>query len=338
MLTAPAAFALVGAVVLAVVIERAFVAAHRVLGWAVACAVVALLLDAVAHWLDQRLPRMLAIVLSLIAMVGLVAITAFAVVRQLRDSLDTLSETAPEAAKRLEARLSFARDLQLAARVTSLFDSIDKRLHSTAIAQVGTAPTYAVTGILMLFYLAYGRRYLRGAFEQIEDPTRRQRVATVVTTGLARGRSALLWMLMQTIVVTLCADALFRALDLPADLVLGFVIGVLSVVPYLGVVLGGLPALLIAYGFHGFGTMIVVLVVLVVLQLAETLLWRRWLDSRTVYVGPFLTIAVAFIGFSIYGVGGAVYGFALTVLGVAAYDAATDNEPGDASRALTTRP
>ena len=43
---------------------------------------------------------------------------------------------------------------------------------------LGTAPSYVVTGILMLFLLAYGRRYFEGFADQFAPP-RRDRIRVV---------------------------------------------------------------------------------------------------------------------------------------------------------------
>lgn len=326
-LSPAAAFAVVGAVVLGIVLQRAFVAAHRTIGWAAACGVVALLLDPVVQWLDRRLPRVLAILASLFGLAGLVGIAVFGVVRQIGDSLEKLSRTAPEAARRLEQRTSFARELELGDRVAAFVDTIERQLQREALARVGTAPTYVVTGILMLFFLAYGRRYLRGGLQQISDPVRRADAARRLRRGLTRGRNSLLLTLAQVVVVTLIASAALWLVDLPTPFVLGLLIGMLSSIPYLGVLVGGIPALLLAFGFNGAGAALIVLVLLAALQALEGLWVRPSLDPHTVSVGPLAPLAVAFIGFELYGPGGAVYGYALIVLAIALFDAATIDEP-----------
>ena len=48
---------LVGAVVTAFVARDAFVAAHRTIGWVVACAIVALLIDPAVDLVDRLMPR-----------------------------------------------------------------------------------------------------------------------------------------------------------------------------------------------------------------------------------------------------------------------------------------
>ena len=60
---------------------------------------------------------------------------------------------------------------------------------------------------------------------------------------------------------------------------------------------------------------------LVALQLVEAAVVRPRVDPRTVRLGPTIALVVALLGFELYGVGGAVYGVALAVIGLAALDA-----------------
>ena len=61
---------------------------------------------------------------------------------------------------------------------------------------------------------------------------------------------------------------------------------------------------------------------LLVLQTVEAAVVRPIVDPRTVRVGPTIPIVVGLLGFELYGVGGAVYGIALAVIGLAALDSA----------------
>jgi putative heme transporter len=331
-LTPGGAAALVGAVVLAVLLQRAFIAAHRTIGWAVACSVVALLLDPVIQFLDRRLPKWLAVVASLLAVVVLAVGVSYLVVRQLSSSISVLQDSLPEAARRLETKFKLARDIDLATRVSSFVDDVNTRLRSAALKRVGTAPTYLVNGILTLFLLAYGRRYVKGGLAQIKDVNDREKAARIVRRGFTRGRNYLLIALAQAIVVTAVADLIFRGLDLPADFVLALLLGAIGTVPYLGYFVGGLPALLVAFGFHGWGTAIAVFAGLAALQAFEGMWFRPRIDRKTVPVGAFFPIAIALVGFEAYGGGGALYGYALVVIAIAMFDAFTyDRAPETAA-------
>jgi len=108
----------------------------------------------------------------------------------------------------------------------------------------------------------------------------------------------------------------------PAAFSLGFLAGSLTVLPLIGVIVGGIPALLLAFGLQGWSAALWLLLVLLVLQTIEAVVVRPVVDPRTVRVGPTIPIIVALLGFELYGVGGAIYAVALAVIALAALDSA----------------
>lgn len=321
-LTPGAAVLLVAAVVTAFALADAFVLAHQTIGWVVACSVVALLIDPVVGVADRVLPRWLAVIVVLLVVLSVVASVVLGVASDLTDSLDELKESAPVAAQSLQERYDWLERVNLAERVEDFVDELDERVRKDAVSEaVGVAPTYLVTGILMLFLLAYGRRYFDGFAAQF-GPGRRERIREVGRDAAIRGRRYLLLALAQGVLAGVVVGAACWVLDLPAAFSLGFVAGVLAIVPLMGILVGGMPALLLALGLEGWRTAAWLLVVVVGLQLLEAAVVRPAVDSRTVRVGPTVAIIVGLLGFELYGIGGAVYGIALAVIGLAALDSA----------------
>ena len=110
------------------------------------------------------------------------------------------------------------------------------------------------------------------------------------------------------------------ALDVPAAVSLGVAVAAFTPVPLIGVLVGGIPALLLAFGLEGWRTGVAVLGWLLVLQAIEIVVVRPHVDARTVRLGPTIPMIVALLGFELYGVGGAIYGIALAVFALAALD------------------
>ena len=320
-LTPASAALIVGAVVAALVLRNMFVEAHRIVGWVVACAIVALLIDPLVNVVDRLLPRWISVIVVLLGVVTIVGGVTIGLANDLLDSLDELQATAPEAAARLEERFDLAGDIGVADRVQAFVDELNERVRERAVTRVaGTAPTYLVTGILMLFLLAYGRRYFDAFVRQFSED-RRDDIRTVTQAAVLRGRRYLLFALAHSLVNAIVVGLLCWALDLPAALSLGVAVGVFTILPLIGVLVGGMPAMLLAFGLEGGSTGLIVLAVLLLLQTIEATIVRPRVDSRTVRLGPAAPIVVGLLGFELYGVGGAIYGIALTVIGLAALDA-----------------
>jgi predicted PurR-regulated permease PerM len=320
-LTPASAALLVGAVVTAMVLRDVFVAAHRTVGWVVACAIVAVLIDPLVDFVDRLLPRWIAVIVVLLAMVTLVGAVTVGLASELLDSLDELKASAPEAAAELEQRYEWMADLDVGDRVQAFVDELDQRVRKDAVSQAAeTAPTYIVTGILMLFLLAYGRRYFDGFVDQFSDE-RRADMRLVGHQAALRGRLYLLAALGLALLNGILFGWLCWALDLPAAVSLGVAVAVFTPLPLIGVLVGGTPALLLAFGFEGWRVGVVVLACLLVLQTIEAAVVRPRVDGRSLRVGPTIPIVVGLLGFELYGVGGAIYGIAVAVFALAALDA-----------------
>ena len=327
-LTPASAAVLVGAVVTALVLADEFVVAHRTIGWVVACAVVALLIDPVVDGVARVVPRWIAVVAVVLLLIAVVATLVVGLVNDVINSIDELKQNAPVAARSLEQRYSWAKDLGLGQRVTDFVVDLDRQVRRTTVSKaLGTVPSYLVTGILTLFLLAYGRSYFDGFADQF-DPARRDKIRAVGGEAASRGRRYLLVVLVESILNGLVVGAACWLLGLPAAVSLGFAVGVMTVLPLMGVLVGGIPALLLAFGLSGWGAAAWMLLVLIALQVVEAAVVRPVVDARTVRVGPTIPIVIGLLGFDLYGVGGAVYGIALAVIGMAALDA-VGRERGD---------
>jgi predicted PurR-regulated permease PerM len=321
-LSAGSAVLLVGAALTAWLLRGMFATSHRTFGWVVACAVVALLIDPVVALVDRYAPRVVAVLAVLVAVLAFVAVVGVAVAREVIDSLDELAAEAPAAAAELESTYAWAADLELERRVTTAVDQIDARVREGAVAEAADSlPTYLVTAILMLFLLAGGRRYLDGFLDQFGEP-RRSRWRHVIVTAGRRGRTWILGSLGQGVLIGALVSGCAWALDLPAAVSLGVLVGAASVLPLIGVLVGGVPAVLLAFGLEGWRAGALVAALLVALQIVDAAMVRPAIEARSVRVGPAVPAIVGLLGFELYGFGGSIYAIALAVIGLAALDAA----------------
>lgn len=326
---------LLGGCVAALMLRGAFTAAHRQIGWAIACFIVAAMLAPLVDLLDRHMPRWLALLSSMLGVGILVATVWGAIIVNIQDGLSTLSAEAPKAALSLEGRSEMAKEFRLAERVNSLIDNLRSTTKGQAVGQaVGAAGTYFVCGILTLFFLIYGPKMLRAGVAQFKDERRRARVERRVTAALVNGQRYLLASVAQTIAVGAVVGLTSWALSLPAPFVLGLIAGTVGLIPTLGIVVGGLPAILLAAGLNGWRYVIIILGALLVLQVLEIQVVRKRVDRMSVHVGPALPAIVALLGWEIYGIGGAVYGAAVLVFVIAWLDAAGIDDAPELDPAL----
>ncbi len=315
------ALLIVLAVGAALLLINAAGAASQPLGWALACATVALLVQPVINWLAQHMRRGFAVLLTLLGLLVLLAGAWIGVATTVADNVNTLSDLAPEAAAELEAEHEIAREFRLEERVTAFVTELEQDLGQTAQLRrsTSTASTYVVTGVLTIFFIIWGERLAAGAVQQVRDERRRRTVETVAATALRNWRAYTLRALGETIAVTLTFWLALSLLDVPAPFVLALIIGVFAVVPFVGIVLGAIPALLFA-ATESLTTSVAVAGIVAIAVVIERFAVRGRVRASGVYVGPALPLIVGLVGFELYGPGGSIYGVLLLILGISIAD------------------
>ncbi len=313
------AMGLIAMVALTVMAGSVVAAASRPLGWTVAAIVVATLVSPLVDALAQHMARGAALALVVLIMVVVFGGAWGGLAASIASNVEALADNAPAAAERIEADSEVAADFKLEERVESFVTEIEEQLGTAAQLRrtTSTVSTYMVAGVLALFMIGYGPQFVRGGLRQIDDPERRERIADRGARAVHAWRIWILSTAVQIASISLVGWALFAALDLPGAFALGLCVGVLSALPYTGVVFGGLPALLFSAAFGGLGSFAIVLGFLLVVQSVEALAIRPRLDPACVTVGPLLPLIVGLIGWELYGFGGAMYGVILLVFGLA---------------------
>jgi isopenicillin N synthase-like dioxygenase/predicted PurR-regulated permease PerM len=300
--------------------------AGRILGWATAAVVVAALLEPVVTWLDRYMPRVAAILLSLL-LLGMVASSVMGgIFADLGNQFDRLRNEAPRAAEELEESDRFgdaATDFRLEERVDDLLDRLRDPTSGLASEETaGSAGAFLVGAVLTAFLLSSGPRFAQTGLAQIRDPGRRQRIRDVTRLGFDRGRTYVLFAVGRATVVGFAAWALCYSEDVPAPIVLGVATAALSVVPGFGICVGGVFALLLEAGLGTQAGLVRLAIGFVALQVADGFFSRGVVVPRTLAVGPAPIVIAVIVGFEVYGIGGAVYGAILAIFGVAFLDAA----------------
>ncbi len=303
--------------------------ARHTLALFVAAGISAILLTPLVELLQHSMRRVVAVGLAVLLLVGVSGLVAWGVLGDVNRQIDRLQEAAPKAAAEIEQSQRFgkaAREFRLEERVTEAVNSLSQDPTQQAQKAARRAATYTVGGILMLFLLSWGPRMGQGALAQISDEERRARIHDFGIAAIRNGRTYLLFALVQAFVVGFVSWVVCRIANVPAPAPLGLIIGLTSVMPYIGIVLGSVPALLLAAGFRSFTVAAVLLVVFLAMQVGQIILQRR-LRREVIYVGPALIGIVFLLGYDVYGIGGALFGTAIAVFGMALADAIGTDDP-----------
>jgi predicted PurR-regulated permease PerM len=294
----------------------------RVLGWLVAAAVVAALLHPAVALLSRVVPRAVALITVVLVTIAAIGGLVYATIDHLRQEATKLQEAAPEAATSIERSARFgdaARRFGLTDRVTELVKELPSRVTGgtgdqsiTAAATRGFA--YVAGIVLTVFLLLHGPRLVDAALRQIADDTRRANAGRILAQAYGRWWRYVVLNLARAVGVGVLGYLACRLIGLPGAFLLGLALGVFSFIPYVGVLVGSLPIVLLALGLEPSSPRFVVLLVgFVGYQLFEAFVVQPQLDRRSIRIGPVLPLVVAMVAFELYGLGGALYGIALAV-------------------------
>jgi putative heme transporter len=312
-------------VVFTVLARGVIVAGRRPLGWALASVIAASLLAPMVERLAEHVRRIVALLLVLLLTGATVGLIVYGVLHDLDRESKRLYRAAPIAARHIEESPRFgsaARDFKLEERVTDAVATLRKRSQKLAGKAASRAGTYFVGAVLTIFMLTWGPRMARSAGNQVVDPERRARLEHIAAEAFNRWQHYMVGTVAQAMAYGIVTWFVCRALSVPAPTPLALVVAFFSIIPYMGVIVGSVPALLIAAGLQSFGRAGVLLAAMVVLQIVHIWVTQPQIVARSLYVGPLVLIASIVLGYRVYGTGGALFGTALAVLLVAVVQAA----------------
>jgi predicted PurR-regulated permease PerM len=168
--------------------------------------------------------------------------------------------------------------------------------------------------------MTFGPRMAGAALDQDPDPERRRRTGLVLGPAVVRARSAVLLNVLEAVVVGTVVAAVATALDLPAPSAVGFAAGVMSLFPHVGLLLGAIPLLLLTLASHSLTVLLILSVLVIAAQVVDSYFLRPHIAEQSVDTGLLVPWIVALVGYTIYGIGGAVFGTIYAVFGLAVLD------------------
>lgn len=316
--------------VVAVLVARSiFMAASQPIGWVAAAITVALVIAPLIEFADRWMPRAIAILITLVAIVGLVGSVGVAAFVEIQSQLTQLRDELPAAAAELEGGQGpdgVLAQIGLESLVQDVVDQTAERIAPTPTVDdaTGTVPAFFVSGVLVIFFLIWGPSMFEGLTRQISDDDRRRWFAAWAINAVAAAQSYVVSALGMALVVGVIGGGLAWWAGLPTPFVLGVVLGASSLVPYVGVLFGAMPFLLLAAGFEPLGVVLALVATLIAVQAGATVVLRRWVEPRSLRVGPAVLVVAALIGSDVYGTGGALVAAVAAIVAVSLIDRATE--------------
>jgi predicted PurR-regulated permease PerM len=188
--------------------------------------------------------------------------------------------------------------------------------------------------ILTMFTITRGPQSIEGGLGLIRHQRLRRALERIVVAAYRGGKGYTVRTLGLAVVSGLVAGLVASALDVPAPSVLGLWVGLWSLIPVLGLVIGYLPVIGLAAAEEP-GKGVVTLMILVVWLGLAALARRRWIATHSVDLSRLLLTLSVMTGLHVGRVTGAVVGvFLASAIGAALAEARRLNASGDLSQGL----
>ncbi|MBM1170928.1 AI-2E family transporter [Microvirga arabica] len=277
---------------------------------------VALLLHAASEALERylRVPsRWSLTVATLLIFVAFLAMMAL-FGTQVRAQFSNVVERLPFAVD------NFAKNLGLG----SVSDDLSEMMNNASsgsmaarLAGVGGAILDGLADFILVviagIYIAAAPRVYRQGFVKLFPIRHHERVEDSLH---ASGQALRLWLTSQLIAmacVAVLSTIAYWLIGLPSALALGLIAGLADFIPFLGPILGALPAVLIAFSVSGEAALWTVLAMLAIQQIEGNVIFPLVARSM-ISIPPALALFAILIGSVLFGTLGLIFGFPLAVV------------------------
>lgn len=260
---------------------------------------IAVLLSSASSKLEQwfHLPHGVALFATVLLGIAVLGIGSWLLAPQVMQQGGQLVTSLPDAMERLREFLSQVPMLEsLVDGLPDLggsgpdMEALLSRAGSVFTGVFGVFANLAIVLFIAIYLAAQPYLYVNG-FVTLFPKARRGRICEVLNRiGDTLGLWLMGKMLSMVIVGTVTAVSL-TLLDVPLALVLGVVAGLFEFIPYLGPILAGVPAVLIAFSQDP-TLALYVLLLFVAIQIAEGYFLQPMIERRTVSLPPAMTIGM----------------------------------------------
>jgi len=276
-----------------------------------ACVLCAVLLYKLSDMLARRthMKRQIALALVVLLLFAIIGLGGWAMAPQIAEQSGKLAEAVPQSIEKLQ---EFVKQHPLLQRVAAELPKPEEAMKqmSSAMPNAGLFFTgiFGALGnvVIILFvgiYFAASPHLYTGGFVKLIPQAKRPRARQVLQK---MGKTLSSWLLGKSVsmlIVGVATSVGLSMLGVPLALILGIIAGLLDFVPYLGPIMAGIPAVLIAFSISP-DTALYVILLFTGVQLIEGYLLQPLIESRAVDLPPALTIVMQLVFGTLFGFAG----------------------------------
>ena len=270
-------------------------------------------LDPIVSWLTRhRVPRWLGVVITLLGLVGILALFLALAIPRITAETTTLVNQLPHYAKELQnhnselGKLNAKYDVE--SRLSKLISSDGSSL-AGGVLSVGEVVVSAVSSFLLVFVLTV---YFLGGLPKIKlfayrlvPASRRPRTILLTDEIFSRVGGYVLGNVLTSLIIGVGTAAWMLALGIPYPFLLAMFVALVDLIPVIGSYIGGAAVVLTALTVS-LTVAIATLVFMLLYKLAEDYFIVPRVMGRTVQVPATVTLVAVLIGGALLGIIGAL--------------------------------
>lgn len=286
-----------------------------------ACILFAILLFELSEVVRERLhlKRKYALPLVVLTIMAIIGVSGYLMAPQISEQADKLTEAIPTALTQLRKTLS---EYDLARRLLGSIPS-DDQLRKTITSLIpnaglffsgmlGTIGNVLIIIFVGIYFAAQPWVYVEGLVTLV-PPRKRARARGVLNEI---GRTLAKWLVGKSISMVLVGSLTaigLSVLGVPLALILGIIAGLMDFIPYLGPLMAGVPAVLMAFSISP-TLALYTMGLFGAIQLIEGYLLQPIIEQKTVSLPPALTIVMQVLFGALFGLAGVALATPLTAV------------------------
>ena len=276
-----------------------------------ACILCAVLLYKLSDMLAQRthMKRQVALAAVVLLLFAVIGLGGWAMAPQIAEQSTKLAETVPQSIEKLQQLVNAHPLLKRVMSELPPPEQVVKQLSAMVPnaglffgGVIGALGNVVIILFVGIYFAASPHLYTNG-FIKLIPPTKRPRARQVMQKI---GQTLASWLLGKSIsmlIVGVVTSIGLSMLGVPLALILGIIAGLLDFIPYLGPIMAGVPAVLIAFSMSPDLALYTILLFTGV-QLVEGYLLQPLIESRAVDLPPALTIVMQLVFGTLFGFAG----------------------------------
>jgi predicted PurR-regulated permease PerM len=294
---------------------------------------IAILLNPLCTWLQKRLPKVLAVVLTLltaIIVLGGIVFLLTTQVAQFGDSIPALKIKFESIVDSVEHYIMVhfgVTTTKQAAFIKSTLNSSEALVGRTIASVLGALSVVLVIPVyvfLMLFYKTLILNFLYEVFKEKHS----QRVGEILSETKTAIQSYIVGLLIEMLIVSTLNSVALLILGVKYAILLGFLGGALNMLPYIGGIIAiALPVIIATVTKDGYSTQFGIIIAYLVIQFIDNnIIFPRFVSIK-VRINALVSIIVVLLGNAMWGISGMFLSIPLIAILKIIFDRIDDLKP-----------